>query len=127
MFGMRRSGRRRGLTGVGGVCRKKIGGRGMKEINTVECKTVKYKNGITTKLPNKRITTFEVEGGVAVEFRVLDDSPTEPRSLFKTIKGKVAQTTIKLSDEAAFVLMMQLAETFGVGVCEKDRGKNGRD
>lgn len=93
----------------------------MKEIKTVDGKTVKYKNAITSKLPNRRVTTIEEDGCVQLEFRVFDDSPTEPRSLFKTIKGKVAQTTIKLSDEAAFVLMMQLAETFGVGVCEKEK------
>ena len=94
----------------------------MKEIKTVEGKTVMYTGGISTKLPNRRITTIEEDGGVMLQFRIADDYPAEPRTDFKTIYGKVAQTTIKLSDEAALVLMVQLAETFGVRVCEKDRG-----
>lgn len=91
----------------------------MKEIKTVDGKTVKYKNGITTKLPNKRVTTFEVDGGLQLQFRIADDSPTESRTIFRTLRGKVAQTTIQISDEAAWVLMMQFADRFGVSIFEK--------
>lgn len=91
----------------------------MKKIPESEERNFKIKNGITTRLPNKRITTIEKDGGFMLQFRVADDSPIEPRADCRTLSGKVAQTTIKISDEAAWVLMRQLAEMFGVAVYEK--------
>ena len=93
----------------------------MKEALELNSRTVKYINGISTKIPNRRITTIEEDGGLMLQFLIADDSPAEPRALFKTLRGKVSLTTIKLSDEAAWVLMIQLAETFGVGVYKMDR------
>lgn len=91
----------------------------MKKIPESEERSFKLKNGITTRLPNKRITTIEEDDGVVLQFRVADNSPTEPRADCRTILGKVSQTTIKMSDEAAWVLMLQLAETFGVDVAKR--------
>jgi len=72
-------------------------------------KTV-YKNGISYKLNNRRVTVIEEENGaIQVHFYIVDENPN-PSALCERIRGKVSKTAIRLTREGAKVLAAALIE-----------------
>jgi hypothetical protein len=72
-----------------------------------------YSNAISCKLPNRRITVIKLDDGYGVEMRIADENPERIRSQHRVIKGKVAVSAWKISDEGAEILMRTIAEMRG--------------
>lgn len=75
-----------------------------------------YPNAISTKFKNKRVTVIKEIDGYGLEFRTIDHEPT-PHAICLHIHGRMALTRIKLSKEAAEIVMMNLAEQMGFHIC----------
>lgn len=105
--------------GAGTVTRKRIGGKEMPEIVDCKYRAVWLKNGISTKIPNRRISVEKYDGGYIIELLVADKRPTEPHASCGCIRGKVASTNIALKDDTAKVLVASLAELMGFALIKK--------
>lgn len=71
-----------------------------------------YRNGISTKFDNRRVTVVKIDEGWILEFRSMDNEP-KPHALCRHVHGKMAITGLILSNEAAELLMRSLAELMG--------------
>lgn len=77
-----------------------------------QIRRTKHRNGISIKFDNRRITVVKIEEGWILEFRSMDNEP-KPHALCRHVHGRVAITGLKLSNEAAEMLMRSLAELMG--------------
>lgn len=68
-----------------------------------------YRDAISVKLKNKRVTVMDDPKGVLVEFLTCDGSD-DKRTLHHVLRGKVVQTRIKLSSEAMEALIAAYEE-----------------
>jgi hypothetical protein len=59
----------------------------------------KWTNATQIRMNNKSVTFIEDEDKFIVVFRTLDKEPNKPSCKHDTIKNKIRQTTIKLSEE----------------------------
>ena len=84
-------------------------------LSSGKSKTTTYRNAISTKFDNRRVTVVKDGDGYTIEFRKIDRD-FMPHQLCELVHGKLAITTINLSKEAAEVLMVQLADMIGVDV-----------
>jgi hypothetical protein len=75
-----------------------------------------YKNAISYKFDNRRVTVGKKEDGFMFEFRTIDHNYT-PHANCDCVHGKLAITNINLSKEAAEIVMMSLAELMGFHIC----------
>lgn len=88
-------------------------------IDKYQVRTSRYKNAISHKLPNRRVTVIENSvGGFGFEFKSIDYDYT-PHAICRCDKGKVAVTYINISVEAAELIMLSIAELIGVEVIRK--------
>ena len=84
--------------------------------NVFNVRQTNYKNGISYKFDNRRVTVWKEEDNKwGFEFRSMNNVQN-PRVSSKTIRGKVAVTAIRLSQEAAELVMLSLAEQMGYKV-----------
>lgn len=71
-------------------------------------KTIKkqtYKNAISYKGHNKRVTIFKEEDGFELEFRLVDGDITIPRAETFLVKNKMVVTKLRITKEAAGMLL----------------------
>ena len=81
-----------------------------------DLKRTVYQNGISYKFDNRRVTVVKTYTGFGFMFRSIDHNYT-PHAICECVHGKVAQTSINLSKEAAEIIMMSLAELMGFSIC----------
>ena len=79
-------------------------------------KRTTYSNAISFKFDNRRVTVAKEIDGWGLEFRCIDHEPT-PHAICAHIHGRMALTRIKLSKEAAEIVMISLAEQMGFRIC----------
>jgi len=75
-----------------------------------------YKNAISYKFDNRRVTVGKKEDGFMFEFRTIDHDYT-PHAICECVHGKLAITNFNISKEAAEIVMMSLAELMGFHIC----------
>lgn len=83
-----------------------------------EIEKTRYKNGISCKFDNRRVTVAESDDIFYFEFKMIDHD-YEPKAICKLVKRKLSVTKINLSREAAEIIMFTLAEMMGLNVCIK--------
>jgi hypothetical protein len=93
----------------------------------MKVKRTEYKNGISCKFDNRRVTVVKMGGEYIFEFKVADGDPV-PHAVCRFDRGKVAVTAFKLSPESSEMMMRSLAELMGYAVIKNPpayRGGNG--
>ena len=75
-----------------------------------------YNNAISCKFDNRRVTVIKGDNEFGFEFKTIDHDYT-PHAHCECVLGKVAITTMKLSKEAAEIVMFNLAELMGFRIC----------
>jgi hypothetical protein len=90
--------------------------------NTFALKRKTYKNAISIKFDNRRVTVAKTGKGFVFEFRIIDNNYS-PACFSELIHGKLSLTTIQLSKEASEIVMMSLAELMGFDVVKKIKSK----
>jgi hypothetical protein len=85
-------------------------------VDAILLKRRDYKNAISYKFDNRRVTVGKKEDGFIFEFRTIDHNYT-PHANCDCIHGKLAITNINLSKEAAEIVMMSLAELMSFHIC----------
>ena len=80
-------------------------------------KTV-YPNAVSYKYENRRFTVINSDENFLFEFKVVDGS-LSPRAFCTTERDKVAVTRIRLTKEAAEILLLSLAEIMGFEVIDE--------
>ena len=81
-----------------------------------DLKRTTYKNWISYKFDNRRVTVLKTDTGFGFQFRSIDPDYS-PHAKCECIHGIVAQTSLSLSKEAAEIIMMSLAELMGFSIC----------
>ena len=76
-----------------------------------------YLNAESYKFDNRRITVTQLADGFGLEFRIIDTDPS-PHVISEHLRGKIALTRLKLSQEAAEIVMISLAEQMGYTLCK---------
>jgi len=84
-------------------------------------KGTRYPNAISTKFDNRRVTVIKLDDGFGVEFRSIpkdsDSIKAKSRIILgvtsKIVHGKMLVTQLKLTKEAAEILMLSLADQMG--------------
>ena len=89
-------------------------------INKYEVKRTIYKNAISSKFDNRRITIIKRDDDFIFEFRIIDHN-NKPHALCEFVRNKLAITTIINSKEAAEIIMFNLAELMGFHICKKEK------
>lgn len=79
-----------------------------------------YEDGISCKFDNRRVTVLEEDDGFLFEFRNIDYDYSPPAKCF-LVKGKMAVTEMRLTREAAEILMINLAELTGCVIFEGEK------
>lgn len=69
-----------------------------------------YNDGASTRLHNRRMMFKETEGSVLLNFRFADDEADKPSCSHNCLKGKVRETSLKLSTEAMEYLVFTYIE-----------------
>lgn len=72
---------------------------------------IKFSNGYSAKLNNRRVSITSLEEDVVLSFRTITEIET-PLTVHTRLKGKATQTDIRLNDDSAFILMLMLADYF---------------
>ena len=78
----------------------------------------KYTNGISVKFDNRRITTWQKENTIGIEFRIISPDP-KPTYDYVLLRKKLHILNIGLSPEGAEVLLLALADTLGFNVTKR--------
>lgn len=86
-------------------------------LDSFNVRQTNYENGVSYKFDNRRVTIWKEEDECVFgfEFRTMDRDP-KPKSICNHLRGKMAVTTIKLSQEAAELVMLSLAKQMGFKV-----------
>lgn len=71
-------------------------------------KNLIHPNGVTVRLPNRKIRIEETEDCFWLELNIVDASAERPEALQKILKGKVRQTILRLSKDAMIEMVVAL-------------------
>lgn len=91
----------------------------MIKANQFNIRKRKYKNAVSFKFDNRRLTVVQQEsGGYYFEFRIATKQKGR-LTYHKRLKNKVTLTGIQLTQEASEIIMFSLAEYLGYEIVEK--------
>lgn len=71
-----------------------------------------YKNAISYKGDNRRVTVINDDDSFELDFRIVDGDTTIPRAESYLLKNKMVVTKIKISKEAGAMLLDALSILF---------------
>lgn len=87
---------------------------------TKDVRVTTYKNAISYKLNNRRVTVIDhPDGVIGLEFRNIDHNYT-PHTINECIHGIMARTYLELSGEASEVLLHGLADRLGYKILKTE-------
>ena len=81
-----------------------------------------FKNAITWKFDNRRVSVVKTENGIGLQFKTLSSNP-EPCVDIRFDKKILHTTSLNISNEASELLLFSLAEIQGFCVYAKEDSK----